>query len=289
MRIRILGSAAGGGFPQWNCHCRGCEAARDRGGRATPRTQSSIAVRGDGPWFVVNTSPDLRRQLETLPVEETHALRATPFAGVLLTDGEIDHTAGLLLLREASEPVRVYSTAAVRDALTEHFPVFPMLRRYCGVDWRPIEPGETVTLEGGLQVEPFETGGDAPLYVGDAPGPSSIGLTIRDRAGGSVTYAPALAEIDDMLRARLDASDCAVVDGTFWSGDELGTLDAIAMAHAPLGGPDGSLEVLAATRARIVLAHVNNTNPILIDDSEERALLTAYGAEVAYDGMEIEL
>jgi pyrroloquinoline quinone biosynthesis protein B len=295
MRVRILGSAAGGGVPQWNCRCRVCEAARGRGGRALPRTQSSIAVRGDdGPWFIVNASPDLRQQLETLTVEPTDGMRGTPFAGVLLTDGEIDHTAGLLLLRESTAPLRLYSTPAVRDALTEPYPILPMLGRYCGVDWAPLEPGSQVALEGGLEVEAFDTGGDPPLYVGEAPGPSSVGLTLRANDGGSVTYAPALAAIDDALVARIAATDCAFVDGTFWSGDELvelglDTRNAQAMGHAPLGGPDGSLAALASSRTRTVFVHVNNTNPILLEGSDERSLVEAIGAEVGYDGMEIEV
>src|SRR5438067_3496109 len=133
MVVKVLGSAAGGGYPQWNCHCAVCTAARE-GRRAEARTQSSLAIRADaGPWYLVNASPDLRQQLAELPVEANGHLRATPVAGVVLTDAEIDHTAGLLLLRESSEPLRVWSSEAVRRALTDHYPVLEMLERYCGV------------------------------------------------------------------------------------------------------------------------------------------------------------
>ena len=298
MRVRILGSAAGGGFPQWNCNCPTCQAARDPLGAALPRTQSSIAVRGErGPWFLVNASPDLREQLAGLPTDRSNGLRSTPIGGILLTDGEIDHTAGLLLLRESSVPLHVYSTAEVRHALTERFPLLRILEMYCGADWSEIEPGESLGLDGSsLELDAFPTGGDPPLYMRDATvAPASIGLSIRDRESGrSLAYAPALASIDDDIVERLDRSDCALVDGTFWSSDELvalgiGTRDAAAMGHAPLAGTGGSLATLSALRPRTILVHVNNTNPILLDGSPERATVEANGIEVAYDGMEIEL
>src|SRR5215207_4563656 len=166
MRVRVLGSAAGGGFPQWNCRCETCEAAR-AGERARPRTQSSLAVRGDdGPWFLVNASPDLRQQLETLDPRRVDGARASPIAGVLLTDAEIDHTAGLLLLRESATPVRVFGAAGVERALTDGYPVLPMLERYCGAEWRTVEPGVVEPLDGtSLAVEPFAAGPDAPRYL----------------------------------------------------------------------------------------------------------------------------
>jgi len=296
MRAWVLGSAAGGGFPQWNCNCRVCRAAHQ--GRAKPRTQSSIAVRSDaGPWFLVNASPDLRQQLAELPTDRPDAVRTTPIAGVILTDAEIDHTAGLLLMRESSGPLLVYSTEQVRSALTEHYPVLTMLEHYCGVDWRPLVPGEVTPLEGSsLEIEPFLTGGDPPLYLGGEPGPGSIGLTIRERgsAGRGLCYAPALMAMDEALTARLRDSDCVLVDGTFWRPDELVTLglgerDAWAMGHAPLSGADGTLQTLAGLEARTILIHINNTNPLLVEDSEERAEAEGCGVEVGYDGLEVVL
>ncbi len=294
MRVRILGSAAGGGLPQWNCSCRVCEAARNGG--AIPRTQSSIAFRSDDePWFLVNASPDLRQQLSELPVGDTSGLRSTPFAGVIVTDGEIDHAAGLLLLRESSTPLRIYCTEAVRDALSDHYPVLRMLERYCGVEWRALVQEGVTRLEGSsLEVEAFATGGDAPLYMGDAPGPGAIGLTVRDAHGSVLCYAPAIAELDEALIGRLRESDCVLADGTFWQRRELVELglserDALAMGHAPLTGPNGTLDTLAGLDATTILVHINNTNPILLEDSPERAAVGASGVDVGYDGLEIEL
>jgi pyrroloquinoline quinone biosynthesis protein B len=296
MRVRILGSAAGGGFPQWNCNCATCTAARDSHVAATPRTQSSIAVRAEnGPWFLINASPDLRQQLADLPGEPNGQLRDSRVAGILLTDGEIDHTAGLLLMRESNKPLEIYSSEATRQALTVDYPVLTMLDRYCGVRWSRLEPGEPVVLGGSLAVDAFPTGGDVPLYVQGDDGPTALGLTITDReTGGVLTYAPALEEINDDITERFARSNCVFVDGTFWTADELVELglaerNAYAMGHMPLSGSDGSLGTLEALPARTVLVHVNNTNPILIDDSPERAIVDASGIDVGYDGMEVEL
>jgi pyrroloquinoline quinone biosynthesis protein B len=295
MRVRIIGSAAGGGFPQWNCNCPVCQAGRD--GRATPRTQSSIVVRsGDDPWFLINASPDLRQQLADLPREDDGELRWNPVAGVLVTDGEIDHTAGLLLMRESSAPLRIYSSEAVRAALSDRYPVLTMLGNYSGVDWTRLADGEPTPLAGStLEVEAFPTGGDAPLYMGGAEGPASIGLTIRDTADGrTLCYVPAIPELDDEIAARMSTADCVLADGTFWRADDLtalngGTRDSWAMGHAPLTGDGGTLETLGGLDARTVLVHINNTNPILVDDSAERAAVEAAGVVVSFDGMEVEV
>jgi pyrroloquinoline quinone biosynthesis protein B len=297
VRVRVLGLAAGGGFPQWNCRCDTCEAARG-GRRARPRTQSSLAIRGeDGPWFLVNASPDLRQQLETLTRGRVDDVRAPPIAGVLLTDAEIDHTAGLLLLRESATPVRVFGAAGVERALTDGFPVVPMLERYCGIAWQTLEPGRPQPLDGSdLVVEPFPAGGDAPRYLGPDVELEASGLVVRDRAtGGVVTYVPGLAALDESVIARFAESDLVLVDGTFWHDDDLtrmGISDRTArdMGHTPLAGPGGTLDVLAGLeRPRRVLVHINNTNPILFEDSAEREEVVRAGVEVAYDGLEVEL
>jgi pyrroloquinoline quinone biosynthesis protein B len=295
VRVRVLGSAAGGGFPQWNCRCETCEAAR-AGKRAQPRTQSSVAVRGeDGPWFLVNASPDLRQQLETLSPRRVDGVRAPPIAGVLLTDAEIDHTAGLLLLRESATPVRVFGDAGVERALRAGYPVLAMLERYCGAEFRTLEPDRPQPLEGSsLAVELFAVGGDAPRYLGPDVELEASGLVVSDGAA-IVTYVPALASLDDGVIARLAASDVVLVDGTFWHDDDLARLGisdrtARDMGHTPLAGPGGSLAVLAGLgRPRKVLVHINNTNPILLEDSPEREAVVRAGVEVAYDGLEVDL
>jgi pyrroloquinoline quinone biosynthesis protein B len=260
--------------------------------------QSSIAVRGaDGPWFLANASPDLRGQLEGLPGSSRNGIRVAPVAAVLLTDAEIDHTAGLLLLRESSAPLTVCGSDAVRGALTHGFPVLSILERYCGIDWRTLEPGRPFALEGSsLEVERFPVGGDAPLYLGGASEVEASGLVFRDRAsGGVLTYAPALARLDHDVLARFAASDAVLVDGTFWTDDELPRLGiarrtAQEMGHVPLSGPAGTLETLARIeRPRKILVHVNNTNPVLLEDSPEREAVVRAGAEVAHDGLEVEL
>jgi pyrroloquinoline quinone biosynthesis protein B len=298
LRVRILGSAAGGGFPQWNCHCATCEAARE-GVRARPRTQSSLAIRGDeGPWFLVNASPDARQQLEALTPRQADGVRAPPIAGVLLTDAEIDHTAGLLLLRESQAPVRVFGAEGVQRALTDGYPVLAILERYCGAEWQTLAPERATPLVGSsLSVEPFEAGGDAPRYLrGSDVELQASGFVFRDGAtGGVVTYVPGLGRLDDGVLTRFAASDLVVVDGTFWRDDELARLgiserSAREMGHVPLSGPGGTLEALARLeRPRKVLVHINNTNPILLEDSPERDAVLRAGVEVAYDGLEIAL
>jgi pyrroloquinoline quinone biosynthesis protein B len=298
VNVRVLGSAAGGGFPQWNCHCETCEAARI-GVRARPRTQSSLAIRGsEGPWFLVNASPDAREQLEALTPGRVDGVRAPPVAGVLLTDAEIDHTAGLLLLRESVTPVRVFGDRGVERALRCGYPVLTILERYCGLEWQTLEPEHATPLEGSsLVVEPFAVGGDAPRYLdGSDVELEASGFVFRDRAGGgAVTYVPGLARLDDRVLSRFAASDLVLVDGTFWRDDELPRLGissrtARDMGHVPLSGPDGTLEALARLeRPRKALVHINNTNPILLEDSPERDAVVRAGVEVAYDGLEIAL
>jgi pyrroloquinoline quinone biosynthesis protein B len=248
--------------------------------------------------LLANASPDLRQQLEPLASERADGVRAAPVAGVLLTDAEIDHTAGLLLLRESSTPIRVYGSDAVRRALTDGFPVLPVLARYSGVDWRALEPGSTLAIDGSsLEVEAFAAGGDAPRYLaGSGAEVEAGGLTFRDRAtGGVLTYVPGLARLDDDVLGRLDASDLVLVDGTFWRDDELARLgisdrSARDMGHVPLSGPGGTLNALARLeRPRKALVHINNTNPILLEHSPEREEVVRAGVEVTYDGLEVEL
>jgi pyrroloquinoline quinone biosynthesis protein B len=245
---------------------------------------------------LVNASPDARQQLEALTPRGLGDVRAPPIAGVLLTDAEIDHTAGLLLLRESATPV--YGDAGVERALRDGYPVLSILERYSGVEWRTLEPDVATALDGSsLTVEPFDSGGDPPRYMGDTEGGvQASGYVFRDRTGGAVvTYVPGLARLDADILSRLATSDLVLVDGTFWREDELAQLgistrSAHDMGHVPLSGPDGTLAALARLeRPRKAFVHINNTNPILLEDSPERQAVLRAGVEVAYDGLEIEL
>ncbi|MEO1559524.1 MAG: pyrroloquinoline quinone biosynthesis protein PqqB [Cyanobacteria bacterium J06632_19] len=311
MLVRILGSAAGGGFPQWNCNCHGCQSVRDGKKGVHQRTQSSLAVRGtEGSWYLINASPDIRQQLERLRDKEPTSIRSNPIAGVLLTDAEIDHTAGLMILRESAEPLAIYGTNSVRKALTDGFSILRVLKNYCGVVWSNIEPGSTVDLNSNyntndsssLEIEVFSLKSKPPKYMRDHKDVngnhdnSVIGFTFRDRVnGGVVTYAPALAELKDSILERLDKSDCILVDGTFWQDNELlalgtSTRTAKAMGHLPLSGDNGSLNYLAKLSCkRKIFTHINNSNPILISNSAERKIVEAAGVEVASDGLTIEI
>jgi pyrroloquinoline quinone biosynthesis protein B len=222
--------------------------------------------------------------MQTLTPGRVDGVRAPPIAGVLVTDAEIDHTAGLLLLRESATPIRVFGAAGVERALRET--LLRMLERFCGVDWQTLEPGRARPLEGSsLVVESFHVGDD-----------QASGFAFCDRSsGGVVSYAPALGRLDDRVLTRLDESDLVLIDGTFWRDDELARLGISArtardMGHVPLSGADGTLEALAGLmRPRKVLVHINNTNPILLEDSPEREEVVRAGVEVAYDGLEVEL
>ena len=307
MLVRILGSAAGGGFPQWNCNCSGCQSVRDGKNTVHQRTQSSLAVRGtEGSWYLINASPDVRLQLERLRDTKPTSIRSSPIAGVLLTDAEIDHTAGLMILRESAEPLAIYGTHSVRKALTDGFSILRVLKDYCGVVWTNIEAGSALDLQSddgsSLEIEVFSLKSKPPKYmrsnssVDDNYDGSVVGFTFRDRiSGGVVTYAPALSEFSDSILERLDKSDCILVDGTFWQNDELlelgtSTRTSLAMGHLPLSGDNGSLNYLAKLSSkRKIFTHINNTNPILIDDSPERKIVEASGIEVGDDGLTIEI
>lgn len=303
MLLTILGAAAGGGLPQWNCGCAGCQAVR--AGQVQSLTQSSIAIRSEqGAWFLVNASPDVRQQLErlrtlTIDAATPPVARSSPVAGILLTDAEIDHTTGLILLRESAQPLPVYSSASVKRALTTGYPLLTTLQNYCGVEWSPLEPGATIVLSAApeLEIEVFPLSTKPPRYM-QAASPNEIwgiGLTVRDRStGGVFTYAPGVAELDAALKARFEASNCILVDGTFWQNEELRALGsdrtARQMGHLPLAGDDGSLHQLAQlTTVRKILVHINNTNPILMPHAPERKIVEATGVEVGYDGQTIVL
>jgi pyrroloquinoline quinone biosynthesis protein B len=260
-----------------------------------------LAIRGrDGPWFLVNASPDARQQLEQLAAARADGgpVRAAPIAGVLLTDAEIDHTAGLLLLRESGAPVRIFGSEGVERALRGGYPVLEILERYCGAEWTTLAPERATLLPGSsLVVETFPVGGDAPRYMtGSDVELEASGFVFRDRATEAVvSYVPGLGRMDDAVVSRFAASDLVLVDGTFWREDELPRLGisergARDMGHVPLSGRGGTLEVLARLeRPRKALVHINNTNPILLEDSRQREAVHRAGVEVAYDGLEVEV
>jgi pyrroloquinoline quinone biosynthesis protein B len=304
MRIKVLGSAAGGGFPQWNCNCPNCRGLREGKIRAHARTQSSIAVSADARnWVLLNASPDLLAQLRTFPaLQPARAIRDTAVRAIILTDAQIDHTTGLLLLREGA-PLTVYCTDAVCNELTTVNPVFAILENYCGVEWHRIPTGETDTFSvagaEGLSFKAVALKGKPPPYSFRRDDPTdgdNIGLRIENRSSGKILfYAPSLAEIDAAVERRLGEADCVIVDGTFWTDDELIRLGisrkrARDMGHLPQSGAGGMMERLRSLNgARKILVHINNTNPILDDNSPERQALQECAIEVAHDGMEVEL
>jgi pyrroloquinoline quinone biosynthesis protein B len=301
MHIRVLGSAAGGGFPQWNCNCRNCDGLRKGTLRARARTQSSIAVSADRrDWILFNASPDVLAQFRAFPgLQPARAVRDTAVRAIVLIDAQIDHTTGLFMLREGGR-LAVHCTREVREDLTRGNPLFGVLDHYCGVDWHPIAPGAAFSIEGieRLSFAAVALKSKPPPYSPHRHEPrpgDNIGVRIvDDRTGRALFYAPGLGEIEPHLRPFLAAADCLMLDGTFWTDDELVRLGvsgkrARDMGHLPQSGPGGMLEALKPLAARKILIHINNTNPILDEDSAERAALEAAGIEVAYDGMELEL
>jgi pyrroloquinoline quinone biosynthesis protein B len=273
---------------------------------ATPRTQESVAVSADGAaWFLLNASPEIRVQIESFPALHPRGPRDSPIAGILLTNGDLDHCLGLLSLRE-SYPVTVYATDRVRRGFTDGNALYRTLERFEGqVTWRLLTPGREEELAGpggapsGLTVETVALPGKPPVHLMGRVPPDredNVGFRIRERATSRVlAYLSGVAGVTPAVRHALEGAACAFFDGTFWSNDELialglGSQRAEDMAHLPVGGPGGSLAALADQRSgRRVYIHINNTNPILREDSPERAAVEAGGWTVAHDGLEIEL
>lgn len=298
MWVRVLGSAAGGGFPQWNCACPPCRAVRDGSRPARPRTQSSVAVSPDRRrWFLLNASPDVHAQMAAFPgLHPADGSRAVPLEAVLLTDAELDHTLGLLLLREARSLV-LHATAATRDVLYEGTGLLRTLEAYCAVTWRPVVPGVDVPLADGLSCRAFDVPTTKRPRFGTADGEGRVvGYRLTDEhSGRALVHLPVVQELTPAVCAELEDCACLLLDGTCWTDDELVRLGvagrtAREMGHLPISGPGGSLERLGALRVpRTVYVHVNNTNPILLEDAPERRVLERHGAEVAVDGLELEL
>jgi pyrroloquinoline quinone biosynthesis protein B len=304
MRIRVLGSAAGGGFPQWNCNCPNCAGLRNGTMRARLRTQSSIAVSADGArWVLFNASPDLAAQFRAFPeLQPARAIRDTAVCAVVLKDAHIDHTTRLLIQREGAR-LPIYCTAMVREDLTTGNPLFNILEHYCGVDWHriPADGDSQFSIAGAdeLAFTAVPLKSKAPPYSPHRNDPhdgDNIGIRIVDRASSkALFYAPGLGEIEPHVRPFLSEADCLMIDGTFWTDDELIRLGisgkrARDMGHLAQSGAGGMIEVLKPLKAaRKILIHINNTNPILDEASAERKALDAAAIEVAYDGMEVKL
>jgi pyrroloquinoline quinone biosynthesis protein B len=301
MRAIVLGSAAGGGFPQWNCGCPNCVRVRSGEAGFLPRTQDSIAITADerpedARFALVNASPEILLQIQRTPALWPRAPRHSPIRAIVLTNGDMDHVLGLFSLRE-SWPLALYVTGSVRRGLEESVFV-RTLRRFDGqLVIRELAIGAPTALADaageslGLEVTPFATWGKLPVhFVGHAQesAEDSIGLRFTDGSGKSLAYAAATgsASVD------LAGNDVVFFDGTFFREDELVRLglsksNARDMAHVPLDGPDGSLARLSSLGGRKIYTHINNTNPILAPDSEERRAVLAAGWEIAWDGMEI--
>ncbi|MHB8477296.1 MAG: pyrroloquinoline quinone biosynthesis protein PqqB [Steroidobacteraceae bacterium] len=304
MKIRVLGSAAGGGFPQWNCNCPNCSGHRAGTLQTRGRTQSSIAVTGDGSWALVNASPDVLAQLKANPdLQPARTLRDTAIAAIILVDGQVDHTTGLYMLREAVRPWPIWCSDSTCADLTEGNPVFRVLEFFCGVDRRRIElegAGFTIDSVPGVRWRalpvaskpaPYSPHRDSPV-AGD-----NLALVIEDESSGrTALYAPGLSGIDDRVWRAMQSAACVLVDGTFWTDDEMIRLGISAkrardIGHLPQSGAGGMLEWLdrLPPATRRILIHINNTNPILNEASAESAELARRGVEVAWDGMEIVL
>ena len=302
--MRLLGTSAGGGFPQWNCGCLGCDAARERPTEVKARTQSSVAVCSYVQrWFLLNASPDIRFQIEAFPPlrPSTSGARSTAIAGVLLTNADLDHTLGLLLLREGGR-IPIYATRTVRSALERGLGLPALLEKYGGAEWHQPTHALTPLLAAdgtptGLSCAAFSVPGKPPRYLegeADAHPNDNVGYRLVDEAtGGRLLFIPDCAAIDSTLGAELASCDALLFDGTFWSEHEmlgLGGRPASAMAHLPVGGGQGSLRALASLAIpRKIYVHVNNTNPLLLPESPERAAVLAAGLEVGEDGMELRL
>jgi pyrroloquinoline quinone biosynthesis protein B len=304
MVVQVLGSAAGGGLPQWNCGCSQCSASRN--GKIERRTQCSVAVSADRQrWILVNASPDLRSQLLSFPIQPSLARRETPIEAVLLTDADLDHVLGLFLLRENGREISVHASKPIRSAIEEGLHLTEILAGYCGIRWVEV-PFEFSPLlyhdgsESGMEYRAIEIQGQSPRYqqgmTSPVPGCPRLAYIFRERGkSNSVLIAPGVARLEPLLLTELNQAEAVFFDGTCWSRNDFGqsgvtkTLATeLWQSHLPIS--EGSLAALAQSRARQkVYLHINNTNPILWSHSRERKQLDESGIKVAADGMEFEL
>jgi pyrroloquinoline quinone biosynthesis protein B len=317
MRVKVLGSAAGGGFPQWNCACPNCRALRAGTFQGKARTQTQVAVSGGGDcWFLLGASPDLRAQIEATPElqprseSNENGVRQSPIAGAVLANAELDHVLGLLLLREL-QPLRVYAALSVHRILTEDNSMFAMLQRVPGqLTWTDFAPEVTFPVlnaageDSGLRCRALSLGRHYPAYVSTrrqcdlTRREASLGLFIESPSGKRLAYMPAVPQIDNVLLKELDSADVLLFDGTFWSDDELIRIQgsesnpqtAQEMGHVPVSSEEGSLVQLAGLRCpRKIYVHINNTNPMLNEAGPEYRQVREAGWEIAEDGWEFDL
>jgi len=308
MQVILLGTAAGGGVPQWNCRCRNCRAARTGSGQVRPRSQSSVAISADRKrWFLLNASPDVARQIESFPPLQPTGRhpRQTPFQAVLLTNADLDHTLGLLSLRETSD-LLIYASEETQLALTQGLALLPTLNRFCKtrVLPAPLAPQQLRHRDRSacsLSCQAIRVPGKRPRFAAGRPtaaarGSFAVGYKIYDgKTGGCLVYLPEILALTPEVVSLLDDCDLLLFDGSFWSEYELAEngikgRSAAQMGHIPIGGKSGSLRGLSgvATPQRI-LVHINNTNPILRENSRERRQVLAAGWTVGQDGMEFEI
>ncbi len=304
MRLRLLGTAAGGGFPQWNCNCILCREVRQGRPGITARTQSSATVSADGKsWFLLNASPDIRHQIEAFPplLPPPEHIRGTSIEGVLITNADLDHVLGIFILREGGI-LPLHAPAAVRKALDEGLRISEVLKSYGGVSWH--EPPSSLKpllksdgSESGLLYEAFEVPGKLPRYAGSAAlKGSAVGYRIVDPATkGRLVFLPDTAGLPEAVLDKLKDCDTLLLDGTFWDEEEMtktgtGMLTASQMAHITVGGFRGSLEILRNLPIkRKIYMHINNTNPILSESTPQHQKVKEVGVEVGLDGMEFEI
>ena len=309
MRVKILGSAAGGGFPQWNCACPNCRALRAGTFQGKARTQTQVAISTDDKnWFLLGASPDLRAQIEATPeLHPREGVRQSPISGAVLCNADVDHTLGLLLLREL-QPLRVHATESIRRILTEDNSMFAMLQRVPGqISWNDFAPGTTFPLlnaadeYSGIRCQALSLGAHYPAYVSAdkllelKSQEASLGLIVLSPTGKRLVYAPAVPQIDSALLTELNAADAVLFDGTFWSDDELISIQgsgqtAQQMGHVPVSSEYGSLNDLEAfSQLRKIYLHINNTNPMLNEAGPEYRQVREAGWEIAEDGWQFDL
>ncbi len=306
MYIRLLGTAAGGAFPQWNCNCSGCRTAREQPSKDISRSQAQAVVSSDGiHWFLLNASPDIRQQIASYAALQppAHLRRGTPIEGVLLTGADLDQVLGLFLLREEPD-LHLHCTSPVEKALRESLRLEDVLSSYGGVKWHEVPSALDPLLirngaKSGLLYEPILLPGKPPKYregIAGAEIGDTIGYRIIDeKTGGRLLFLPTLSRINDALQEAMNECDLLILDGTFWEENEMnshgvGTISASRMGHLPVGGEFGSLRHLqTVSKPRKIYFHINNTNPMLLENSPETLEVVNSGCEIAFDGMEIVL